>query len=180
MPTFAKKETNSGKLYFSDKDADYLEKVSREVVEDHHNTPILFFKVDFKNSLRNFYGEMLFKKFQNPKGTEIRGVYKINQGEETSQGGIQNKLMKLTVSIYVEQLEELDVTPELGDYFGIGKRLYIIYDKTIEDVGPGNLQINRKRMRQDFFCIQEDDEALQKNAFGENLGLEKDILDNII
>lgn len=167
--------TKNGKRYFGDKNADYLEKKSREAVEDYNDFPILYFQIDWAKSQKNFYGEMKIKKFVNPKGIEVRGVYKITQGDENTWQGIPNKIMKMTVSVYVEQLEELGITPDRGDYFGVGKRLYYIFDKTIEDVGPGQLMMNRKRMRQDFLCVQDDDEVLQKDAFGANLGLETDI-----
>ncbi|MEO6304816.1 MAG: hypothetical protein ABIP51_16770 [Bacteroidia bacterium] len=169
------KKTENGRLYFGDKTAKYLEKKSRQAVEGYHNSPILYFEVDFMKSKKNFYGEMTIKKFKNNKGVSVKGIYKMQQGDEQLQQGIPNKIMKLTVSLYVEQLAELDIKPSLGDYFGIGNRLYLIYDKTLEDAGPGNLMMNRGRMRQDFLCIQEDDEALEKNAFSSNLGLESEI-----
>jgi hypothetical protein len=169
------KETDNGKLYFGDKDAAFLKKTSREAVEGHHNAPILFFAIDWLLSKRNLYGETLIKKFVNTKGVEVRGIYKIEEDEQTQTNGIPNKLMKLTVSVYTEHLQEIDIAPQLGDYFGIGKRLYRIVKKTIDDAGPGQLMMNRERMRQDFFAVQDDDEVLQKDIWGENLGLEQDI-----
>jgi hypothetical protein len=169
------KKTENGRLYFGDKTADYLKRKSRQAVEGYHNAPILFFEIDWIKSKKNFYGEMLMKKFKEGTGVPVKGIYKLNQQQDSVQNGIPNKIMKLTVSLYTEHLEELGINPALGDYFGIGKRLYLIYDKTIEDVGPGNLMMNRGRMRQDFLCMQEDDEVLEKNAFGANLGAESEI-----
>lgn len=169
------KETDNGKLYFGNKDANFLKKTSREAVESHHNAPILFFSIDWLLSKRNLYGEMLVKKFTNNKGVEVRGIYKIEEMDATQQSGLPNKLMKITVSVYVEHLQEIGINPNLGDYFGIGKRLYRIAKKTIEDAGPGNLMMNRERMRQDFFAVQDDDEVLMKDIWGDNLGLEYDI-----
>ena len=169
------KNTENGRLYFGDKDAKYLEKVSRQAVEDHHNSSILFFEIDWTKSKRNFYGEMIIKKLKNITGVELRGVYNFTQTAATQSQGIPNKGLKLVVSIYTAQLKEVNVAPSLGDYFGIGKRLYKITDKTIEDVGPGNLMVNRGRVRQDFTCTEESDESLQKSAYGDNLGLEIDI-----
>ena len=169
------KDTDNGKLYFGDKDASYLKKTSREAVETHHNAPILYFEIDWIQSKRNLYGETLVKKFKNSKGVEVYGIYKIQEDDATQTNGIPNKTLKLTISVYTEHLEELNITPQRGDYFGIGKRLYRITDKTIEDVGPGNLLMNRERMRQDFFASQDDDEVLQKDIWGDNLGIESDI-----
>lgn len=169
------KQTENGNLYFTDKDAAYLKKQSREAVETHHNSPILYFAVDWENSHRNFYGEMMMKKFVDNKGTEVKGTYKIEQVEETTLQGIPNQLMRITVSVFVEHLKELGIDPKFGDYFGIGKRLYQIYKRTLPDAGPGNLLMNRERMRQDFYAIQSDDERLQTDVWGDNLGLEYDI-----
>ena len=121
---------------------------------------------------------MIVKKFKVPTGIQVKGMYKISQQEDQLQNGIPNKTLNLIVSVYTDHLEELKIKPSLGDYFSIGKRLYRIFDKTIEDVGPGSLMMNRGRVRQDFSCMQEDDEALEKNAFGANLGLESDINPN--
>lgn len=169
------KQSENGKLYYGDKDAAYLKELSREAVEEHHNSPILFFQIDWERSKRNFYGEMTMKKFLNPRGVQIRGIFKIQQGEASAKFGIPNKTMKLTVSVYFEQLKELGIDPKIGDYFGIGHRLYQIYDKTIEDAGPGNLMMNRERMRADYFAFADDDEALQKDIWGDNLGMEYQI-----
>lgn len=169
------KETENGKLYFGDKDADYLKRMSREAVETHHNSPILYFQMDWLASKRNLYGEATVKKFVDVRGVEVAGVFKLEQGDSTQTNGIPGRKMSLTVSVYVEALKEKNLEPQLGDYFGIGKRLYIIRKKTMEDVGPGNLLMNRERMRQDFFAVEETDEVLQKDIWGDNLGLELDI-----
>lgn len=169
------KKTENGRLYFGDKTANYLKKKSRQAVEQYHNSPILFFGIDWTTSKRNFYGEMTLKKFINPLGTSIRGIYKIMQNDDTMQSGIPGKTMKLTVSIYTDQLLELDIEPQQGDYFAIGKRFYQIYSRTIDDVGPGSLMMNRGKMRKDYLCFEEDDETLAKNPFGTNEGEEAQI-----
>lgn len=164
------KKTNNGNLYFGDKDAKYLKKVSREAVEKHNDAPILYFAVDWINSKRNFYGEMKVKRFKNPKGQEIRGIYKIEQNPITHQNGIPYKTMKLTVSLYTEQLQELLIEPVRGDYFYVGQRYYQIYDMTINDAGPGQLLMDRERMRSDYFAFEVDDETIQKQVELENFG----------
>lgn len=164
------KNTENGKLYFGDKDAAYLKQVSREAVEETHNMPILFLEIDWINSKRNFYGEMTVKRFKNPKGVQIRGSYKIEQNPMTTQNGIPYKTMRLTVSIYTEQLQELSIEPKIGDYFYAGSRYYQIYDRTINDVGPGNLMMQRERMRCDYFTFEVDDETIQKIIQDSTLG----------
>jgi len=163
-------KTNNGNLSFGDKDAAYLKKVSREAVEKHIDIPILYFAIDWINSKRNFYGEMKVKRFKNPKGQEIRGTYKIEQNPITHQNGIPYKTMKLTVSLYTEQLQELAIEPVRGDYFYVGQRYYQIFDLTINDAGPGNLLMDRERMRCDYFAFEVDDETIQKTVNPENYG----------
>lgn len=169
------KKSENGNLYYGAKDASYLKELSREAVEEHHNAPILYFAVDWENSRRNFYGELTTIKFKNPAGTQIRGTYKLEQGNQASRAGVPDKRMNLSVSVYVEQLKELGIDPQYGDYFGYGHRLYCIYDKTIDDVGPGNLLGSREKMRTDYMAFQDDDEVLQKDIWGDNLGTEHQI-----
>ena len=167
------KDTDKGKLYFQDKDIEYLQKKSREVVEEQQNFSVLYFEVDWINSKKNFYGELIYKKFTIPKGIPIKGSIKLEQGSEQMSQGVPNKIMKLTLSIYTQQLDELGVRPKLGDYFGIGNRFYEIFDRTIEDVGVGNVMIDRKQMRLDYKCVQADDEVMFRDAWGnDNLGTE--------
>ncbi len=169
------KETDNGKLYFGNKDIDYLKKVSRQAIEDHHNISILYFEVDYNLSKSDFYGQLLIKKFKNPKGLELKGAYKIEQDSNISFQGIPNKSLKLSVFLYTDLLKELFVEPKLGDYFGIGKRLYLIVDKTTNDVGPGSIFVKRGRVTIDYKCIEETDEALLENPFGESNYSEENI-----
>lgn len=166
------KKTDNGRLYFGDKTAEYLKKKSRQAVENYHNAPILYFGIDWVNSKRNFYGEMTVKKFINPQGVPVKGTYKFNQSEASKENGVPNKSMTLTVSLYVDLLTELNIDPKEGDYFAMGKRFYRIYSRTLDDVGPGSLMMNRGKVRKDFLCFEDDDESLQKNSFGGNTGLE--------
>ena len=172
------KNTENGKLYFGDKNADYLEKKSRQAVEEHHNMPILYLGLDWVNCKKNFYGEMKIKKFINPKGIQIKGSYKITQNPITHQNGIPYKTMKIEVSIYTEQLAELAIDPQRGDYFYIGSRYYQIFDLTIKDVGPGTL-LMRQRMRCDYSAFEVDDSTIQKAVNDKNPGPEYNISNQV-
>lgn len=156
------KDVENGKQYFGNKDAEYLKQQSRAAVEDRHDMPILFFEIDWENSARNFYGELTVKKFVNPQGIQIRGMYKLEQQEMTKFNNVPYQKMHLTVSIYTEQMQELGIEPKLNDYFSVGKRFYQIYKKTINDVGPGNLMMNREKMRCDYFAHEVDNEVVNK------------------
>ena len=165
----SEKNTENGKLYFGNKDMDFLEKSSRNAVETNNNSPILYLQLDWINCKRNFYGEMTVKKFTNPKGTQLYGSYTIKQNDITHQNGIPYKTMKLSVSIYTEQLQELSIDPIRGDYFYVGERYYQIYDLTISDVGPGTVMM-RKKMRCDYSAFEVDDSTIQKSVTEENPG----------
>lgn len=169
------KDTENGRLYLSDKTANYLKRKSRAALEKYHNAPILFFAIDWEQSKKNFYGEMTSKKFVDPKGVPVRGMYKITDNPDSLENGIPNKSLNITVVLYVEQLEELNIDPQQGDYFAIGKRFYHIYSRSISDVGPGSFMMNRAKMTKSFFCYEEDDQSIQKNAFLDNLGQESQI-----
>ena len=171
LGTDTDKKTENGHLYFGDKDADYLEKTSREAVEENHNMSILYLELDWLNCKKNFYGEMKVKKFKNPKGVKLKGNYKITQNQITHQNGIPYKTMKLTASIYTEQLKELSINPQRGDYFYVGERYYQIWDFTIDDVGPGTL-LMRQRMRCDYSAFEVDDSTIQKAVNDRNPGPE--------
>jgi len=169
------KNTDHGRLYWGDKDIEYQKKLSRDWVEEIHNVSLLYFEIDWENSRRNWYGELLYKKFKNPLGVEINGWIKMNQGSEQLNNGIPNKIMKLNFACYVEHLKELNIEPNIGEYFSYGQRIYLIYDKTLNDYGPGNVIGNRERMRVDFFAIQEDDEVLFSDPWANNKGTDIDI-----
>lgn len=157
------KNSEEGKLYMGDKDIKYLEDLSRQAVEDHNNMPITFLEVDWENSQKNIYGEIKLKKFKDALGVQIRGGIVLTQGDQKKDGGMVSNKMYLTFSIYTEQLEELNITPRRGDYFKIGKRYYYIYKKTIDDAGVGNVLLDRKKMRCDYYAYEEDNELIQKN-----------------
>lgn len=169
------KETQNGKLYFGDKTAEYLKEKSRTAVEDHHNMPILFLQIDWINSKRNFYGEMPVKRFVNPKGIQIRGKYELEENDMTHRAGIPYKTMKLSVGVFVEQLKELAIEPARGDYFYVGNRYYQIWDVTINTAGPGQLLMNRERMKVQYSAFEVDDETIQKPLNDENPGPDYEI-----
>ena len=121
------KETKSGRKMLGDKDLDYLEHVSRQSVEEHGDFSVLYFALDWERSKRNFYGELLMKKFKVVKGVPLKVKYIIKEGEETLQNNIPNQLLELNVSVFVQQLRELDIDPKLDDYFALGQRLYRIW-----------------------------------------------------
>lgn len=169
------KNTDYGKGYFGDKDQDYLKQLSRQAVEEHHNAPILYLELDWESSNKNFYGEITVKRFVIPSGISIRGAIQLSQNELQRQEGVPYKTMSLVLSIYTEQLQEKGIDPKLGDFFYVGTRFYQIWDKTINDAGPGQLMLNRGRIRCDYKAFEVDDEAIQHQITDQNPGPEWNI-----
>lgn len=159
------KETEFGRLYFSDKTINYLKRKSRAAIEKYHNVSVLYFGIDWGKSKKSFYGDITHKVFIDPKGIPIKGVIKITQSDEAKNNGIPGRTLQLTVSVFTEHLNELNIDPQQGDYFFIGKRYYKIFSRSISDVGIGSVLYNREQMRRDFICYEEDEEDTIKNIF---------------
>ncbi len=167
------KETENGRKFVGDKDVGYLEHLSRQSVEEHNDSSVLYFELDWEASKRNFYGELLIKKFKNINGIAVKVKPFIIENEANLENGILNQTLSLNVSVYTEHLKELNIAPKIDDYFALGYRIYRIYKRSIVDSGvSGNLLIDRKNIEIKYYCVQIDVEQIQKDAFGENLGLE--------
>lgn len=146
--------------FFGKKTANYLKKLSRESVEKHTDTSVLYFEVDVENSKRNFYGELLVKRFVNPLGIEIKGVINISAGNDITVEDIPNAIANLKFSCYIEHLQELKIDPKIGDYFSTKNRTYFIFKKEIIDTNRGAVGTDRAQMTIQFECIQADSEQL--------------------
>lgn len=168
--------SQSGQEWFGNKDINYLKKVSREATEQHTNTSVLYFQVDFANSKKNFYGEFIIRKWVNPMGIEIKGIVDLVEGEEIASGDIPNKTMKLNFSCYLDHLKELGIQPELGDCFSTKNRIYMIYDKTILDANMVSVATDQEAIYIKYSCIELVDELLiPPGEHNPNIGSKNDI-----
>jgi len=154
------RESTSGQAFFGGKDSRYLKKLSREAVEKHTNTSVLFFGVDYERSKRNFYGELIIRVWTNPLGVEVKGVIQLDEGTDLVVEDIPNKVMTLNFSCYISHLSELGIDPQLGDYFSTKNRIYQIYNKTILDANQVSIATDREAMYIKYECIQGDSEQL--------------------
>lgn len=153
--------SGSGNNFYGDKTLKYLKKLSRESVEQHTNTSVLYFEVDFERSKRNFYGEMLIRIWKNPLGISVKGVIQLDQSDEIAIEDIPNKTMSLNFSCYLDHLKELDIEPKIGDCFSIKNRIYMIYDKTILDANMVSVAVDREALYIKYTCIALDSEQIQ-------------------
>lgn len=150
----------SGQKFFGDKDLKYLKKVSREAVEKHTDTSVLYFGVDYENSVKNFYGELTVKKWLHDTGVEIKGVIDLTQSEGLTLERVPNKLTQLTFSCYIDQLQELDIEPRIGDYLAVKNRFYMIYDRTILDANEVAIGVDREAFSIRYKCMEADEEEI--------------------
>jgi len=169
------KNTRSGNAHFGSKDFQYLKKLSRTAVEKHTDTEALFLEIDYEKSIRNFYGELIVKKFVNPSGIAIRGVIAVDETDTVTLEKVPNKITKFTLSCYTDHLRELGVEPRIGDYFVLQNRYYMIWDKTISDaVNP--VAVGRENLAMTYKCSEADDEEVLPELFQkENRGTQNDI-----
>lgn len=162
--------------FFGQKTANYLKKLSRESVEKHTDTSVLYFEIDVENSKRNFYGELLVKRFVNPRGTEVKGIIDISAGNDLTVEDIPNAIANLKFSCYIEHLQELKIDPKIGDYFSTKNRTYFIFKKEIIDTNRGAIGTDRSQMTIQFECVQADDEQLHPGLWDGNTITKNNIL----
>lgn len=169
------RDTKNGNAFFGGKDMAYLKKMSRQAVEKHTDTSALYLEIDYENSIRNFYGELLVKKFVNPLGIAVKGVISVDENDSVTLEKIPNKITKFSLSCYSEHLRELGVEPRIGDYFILQNRYYMIWDKTISDAN-NPVTVGRENLSITYKCSEADDEEVLPEIFQkENRGSQNDI-----
>jgi hypothetical protein len=169
------RESNSGSAHFGDKTAAYLKKLTRESVEKHTNTSVLFFEIDYEKSKRNFYGETIIKVWKNSIGIQISGTINIGEGTDIVIEDIPNQITKLIFSCYVSHLKELNVEPKIGDYFSTKNRIYLIYEKSILDANKAAIATDREALWISYTCVAADDEQLTIPGGKNNIGTKNQI-----
>jgi hypothetical protein len=169
------RETRSGNAHFGSKDMQYLKKMSRQAIEKHTDTEALYLEIDYENSIRNFYGELIVKKFVNPKGVPVKGVIAVEEHDNVTLEKVPNKITRFTLSCYTDHLRELNVEPKMGDYFILQNRYYMIWDRGITDaVNP--VAVGRENLSITYKCTEADDEEVLPEIFQkEERGSQNDI-----
>lgn len=177
MPDTSRTSDGSNK-FFGSKTANYLKKLSKESVESHTNTSVLFFAIDYEKSKRNFYGEVIIKKWVNPLGVEVKGIIQLDEGTDIVIEDIPNKVMTLNFSCYIAHLRELNIDPQQGDYFATKNRVYMIHDKTILDANQVSIMTDAEALYCKFLAVQADDSQLEipGSYDGSPLGIKNDIM----
>ena len=150
---------DGNKIAFGSKTVKFLKKKSRDAVETYSDTPIIYYEVDYENSKKNFYGELMIKKWKNSKGIKVKGTVSITESNEINLADIPNKLTKMIFSCYVDHLRELNIWPQVGDYFTAKNRIYYIQAREILDVNEHSILVDKEAYSIVFTCGEADDET---------------------
>lgn len=153
------REDNS-KIGFGSKTNQYLIKKSREAVEEYSGNTVLYFEVDVENSKRNFYGEMIIKKWKDPKGVKIKGTVEITESQSVNLADIPNKITQLKFSCFTAHLKDLGISPQIGDYFSVKNRFYFIQNKEILDVNEHTINVDNDAYSIVYNCGEADSESV--------------------
>jgi len=160
MAQSAKSREEGNKIGFGQKSTDFLKKKSRDAVETYSDTPVLYFEVDVENSKRNFYGEMIVKKWKNPKGTKVKGTVNVKESTEINLADLPNKLTQLEFSCYIDHLKDIGIWPQMGDYISVKNRFYYIQTKELLDSNKHVIMTDKDAYSITFKCGEADDETV--------------------
>lgn len=152
------KDTTNGQKFWGSKNERYLQKKSRGQIEDNLNFTVLYLQLDIENSKVNFYGEVIAKKFVVPQGIPVKGVIEVRSGDQ-SYTPVVGKDTELMFSCYVDHLRELNINPQIGDYFVSKNKWYFIYEKTALDDNQVAVATD-KAVSIRFSCAQVIDEEM--------------------
>jgi hypothetical protein len=166
MATKNKKQGDKHKFGFGEKTIDFLEKKTRQAVEDNSEAIALYFELDYEASHTNFYGELLIKQFKNPLGLNVRGIINVEELSASVVEGIPNQITQLTFTVYINELKELNISPKIGDYFAYKTRYYLIFRKLIADANKATIGTALDPLYTIFYCQQADDEQIFSDSWG--------------
>lgn len=118
------------KLFFGNKEARFFENAGREITEDILQESFILYRIDSKKTrTHDLYGESKKKVHLTP--VEIFGRINVeaNAPEYMTPGGLIRKgYGQITASIYIQQLDELEVEIRMGDFVYHKGNYYEIVD----------------------------------------------------
>lgn len=150
--------TANGNIWHGKKTQEFLQKISRESLEEHSDVSVLFFEVDYDRSKTNFYGEFEHKYFKNNKGIELRGTVNITGNE--IEGTPPDQTTNLVFGVYAQQLKEKGISPEMGDYISAKNKFYLIKNKIALDANKNTISPNGEPIWQSYTCAEVEDEEM--------------------
>lgn len=114
-------------IFFGDKEATLFKLMGRELVETLINQHFTLYRMDVINTESDFYGETKTKVYKTP--VEVKARIQIADTDVVSEGGIR-RLSKGDMSawVYIENMTELDIEINVGDFIGFLGKFYEIYD----------------------------------------------------
>ena len=153
-------DAHGEKIGFGNKSESFLKKKSRQAIENYTDTSLLYFEIDYNKSKKNLYGELLMKEWVNPNGIQIYGTIEITESSQSELERIPQKLLNLKFSCFIDQLKEIGIMPQIGNYFATKREFYYIHDKTLLDANKYSINTDNEAMSIVFTCTQIDEEAL--------------------
>ena len=124
----------------SPRDVRFFRQISREMVDDVIETPVVLYKLNVTESGFNIYGESLAKQWYQP----IEAFCIIERQETTTNyegfGGDVSRTSNFRFSRYT--LEEKDFYPEIGDLIYLNDVYYEV-SNVKEDQWIGGLDYNK-------------------------------------
>ncbi len=162
----------AGKKAWGEKTQKYLEEKSRISVEDHSNTFLLYYELDYLNSYKNFYGECLHKKFK--PSIKVFGTIAITSEENKYENEIVQRNTNMEFGVFIEHLKELGINPQLGDFFYSKNKWYIIHSKTALDDNATSVAFD-KAITIKFLATQVDDEVIAFEPWNINNSIKQEV-----
>jgi len=160
MSDTLKNRNEKEKIGFGNKTLDYLKQKSRTAIEKYTDTTVLYFQLDYEKSKKNFYGEILIEKWVNINGIEVNGLITVKEEGDSYLETIPNHLASLEFVVYIEHLKELGIWPQIGDYFSIKNRMYLIHQRSLLDSDKNAILIDKEAVTTKFYCIETDKEGI--------------------
>jgi hypothetical protein len=118
------------KLFFGSKEKRFFENAGREITEDILQESFILYRIDYKRTrTHDLYGESKKKSYLTPVEVFGRINVEANAPEYMTPGGLIRKgYGQITASIYVQQLDELQVEIRMGDFVYHKGNYYEIVD----------------------------------------------------
>ena len=114
-------------IFFGDAEETLFNNLGRELVEDLIQQHFTLFRIDTTQTESNIYGESKDKRYLDP--VEVKARIQIADTDVIAEGGIR-RMQKgdMAAWVYLENMTELGIEINVGDFIGFQGKFYEIYD----------------------------------------------------
>ena len=114
-------------IFFNDVEETLFNNLGRELIETLINQHFSLYRVETKLTDSNFYGESQHKVYKSV--VEVKARIQIADADVISEGGIRRMSKGDMIAwVYLENMTELDIEINVGDFIGFQGKFYEIYD----------------------------------------------------